>query len=137
MSKIKVFLIDDHDIIRTGIRKMLELEPGFEVVGEACDADEAFACMDKLMVLGPSVILMDIKMPGMDGIELTRQLKRKLPECKILIFTLHSDYLSQAFKAGASGYLLKDIRRSELTRLIRQALKGDTVLSKNLGPAAF
>jgi len=133
MKKTEIFLIDDHDIVRTGIRKLLELEPNFEVIGEAQNADEALACLDKLE---PTVLLIDIKMPGMDGIELTRQLKRKLPDCKILIFTLHGDYLSQALEAGASGYLLKDIRRTELIRLIKQALKGETVVSRNLDSVA-
>lgn len=129
MNKISIVLIDDHDIVRTGIRRMLELEDDFSVLGEASRFEEAFSMLDETM---PSIILMDIKMPGMDGVELTRRVKQKYPQCKVIMFTLHGDYLNQAIEAGASGYLLKDIRRGELAESIRRVHNGEQVISGDI-----
>ncbi len=129
MDTIRILLVDDHQVVREGLRHMLELETDMEVVGEAADAKEAFTQVE---LLSPEVILMDIKMPGMSGIELTRQLKEKQPSCNVIMLTLYDEYLAQAIEAGAVGYLLKDIRREELIRAIRAVHQGRSLLDLSL-----
>ncbi len=129
MDIIRILIVDDHQVVREGLRHMLELEADMEVVGEAGDAKEAFAQVESL---SPEVILMDIKMPGVDGIELTRQIKEKLPSCNIIMLTLYDEYLAKAIEAGAVGYLLKDIKREELTRAIRAVHEGRAPLNLSL-----
>jgi DNA-binding NarL/FixJ family response regulator len=126
MDAIRILLVDDHQVVREGLRRMLEIEPDLKVVGEAADAKEVLAQVESL---SPEVILMDIKMPGMDGIELTRQVKQKQPSCNIIMLTLYDEYLPQAIEAGASGYLVKDIRRDELLRAIRAVHEGRSPIS--------
>jgi len=129
MDTIRILLVDDHQVVREGLRHMLELETDMEVVGEAADAKEA---LTQVELLSPQVILMDIKMPGMGGIELTRQLKEKQPSCNVIMLTLYDEYLAQAIEAGAVGYLLKDIRREELIRAIRAVHQGRSLLDLSL-----
>jgi len=129
MDTIRILLVDDHQVVREGLRHMLELETDMEVVGEAADAKEA---LTQVELLSPQVILMDIKMPGMGGIELTRQLKEKQPSCNVIMLTLYDEYLTQAIEAGAVGYLLKDIRREELIRAIRAVHQGRSLLDLSL-----
>ena len=129
MNPIRIFLIDDHQVVREGLRRMLELEADFEVVGEAADAKGALAQVEQLL---PEIILMDIKMPGVDGIELTRQVKEKYPSCHVIILTLYDQYLTQAIEAGAVGYLVKDIEREELLRAIRAVHEGRAPLGLSL-----
>jgi len=129
MSAIRILLVDDHQVVRDGLRHMLELEADMKIVGEAADAKEALAQVE---LLSPEVILMDIKMPGVDGIELTRQLKEKQPSCNVIMLTLYDEYLAQAIEAGAVGYLLKDIKREELTRAIRAVQEGRSPLDLSL-----
>jgi DNA-binding NarL/FixJ family response regulator len=105
---------------------MLELESNLEVVGETGDANEALALAE---LLSPEVILMDVKMPGIDGIELTRQLKQKKPSCNVLMLTFYDEYLAQAIEAGAVGYLVKDIKREELIRAIEVVHEGRSPIS--------
>jgi len=131
MDIIRILLVDDHGVVRDGLGRMLELEEDMEIVGRASNAEET---LSKVESISPDIILMDIKMPGIDGIELTRQVKERLPSCNVIIFTLHGDYLTQAVNAGASGYLLKDIRRGELTRAIRQVYRGQVVISESIKP---
>ena len=129
MDTIRILLVDDHQVVREGLRHMLELEADMEVVGEAADAKEA---LTQVELLSPEVILMDIKMPGMDGIELTQQLKAKQPSCNVIMLTLYDEYLPQAIEAGAVGYLLKDIKREELIRAIRAVHQGRSPLDLSL-----
>ncbi len=129
MDTIRILLVDDHQVVREGLRHMLELEADMEVVGEASDAKEA---LTQVELLSPEVILMDIKMPGMDGIELTRQLKEKQPSCNIIMLTLYDEYLTEAIEAGAVGYLLKDVKREELARAIRAVHQGRSPLNLSL-----
>ena len=129
MDVIRIFLVDDHQIAREGLRRMLELEPDLRVVGEVGDAKEA---LTQVEALSPDVILMDIKMPGVDGIELTRQVKEKHPSCNIIMLTLYDEYLTQAIGAGAAGYLLKDIKREELLKAIRAVHEGRSPLNLSL-----
>jgi len=129
MDTIRILLVDDHQVVREGLRHMLKLEADMEVVGEAADAKEALTQVESL---SPEVILMDIKMPGMNGIELTRQLKEKQPACNVIMLTLYDEYLAQAIEAGAVGYLLKDIKREELVRAIRAVHQGRSPLNLSL-----
>ncbi len=129
MDTIRILLVDDHQVVREGLRRMLELEADLEVVGEAGDAKEV---LTQVELLSPEVILMDIKMPGMDGIELTRQLKERQPSCSVIMLTLYDEYLTQAIEAGAVGYLLKDIKREELVRAIRAVHQGRSPLNLSL-----
>ncbi len=129
MDTIRILLVDDHQVVREGLRRMLELEADMEVVGEAAEAKEVHTQAE---LLSPDVILMDIKMPGVDGIELTRQLKEKQPSCNIIMLTLYDEYLTQAIEAGAVGYLLKDVRREELIRAIRAVHQGRSTISLSL-----
>jgi len=141
MDTIRILLVDDHQVMREGLRRMLELESNLEVVGETANANEALMLPE---LLSPEIILMDIKMPGVDGIELTRQLKEKQPSCNVLMLTLYDEYLSQAIEAGAVGYLVKDIKREELIRAIKAVHEGRSPiglsfsrdrLAELLGPA--
>ncbi len=129
MDAIRILLVDDHQVVREGLRRMLELEADLKVVGEAADATEVLTQAESL---SPEVILMDIKMPGADGIELTRQLKEKEPSCNVIMLTLYDQYLTQAIEAGAVGYLLKDIKREELIRAIRAVHQGRSPLNLSL-----
>lgn len=126
MDKIRVLLVDDHQVLRDGLRHMLALEDDIEVVGEASSERTALAQAE---ALSPDVILMDIKMPGTDGLELTRQIKRQRPACNIIIFTFYDEYLPQAIEAGAIGYLNKDIKREDLARAIRAVREGRSPLA--------
>jgi len=129
MDTIRILVVDDHQVVREGLRHMLELEADMEVVGEASDAKETLTQVESL---SPEIILMDIKMPGVDGIELTRQLKEKLPSSNVIMLTLYDEYLAQAIEAGAAGYLLKDIKREELIKAIRAVHQGRSPLNLSL-----
>lgn len=129
MDTIRILLVDDHEVVRDGLRRMLELEADMEVVGEAANAKEA---LTQAELLHPEVILMDIKLPGTDGIELTRQLKSRQPSCRIIMLTLYDEYLPEAIEAGAEGYLLKDIKRDELIKSIRLVHEGRSPLNLSL-----
>lgn len=131
MDTIRILLVDDHQVVREGLRRMLELEPDLKIVGEASNGKEALEQVDRI---SPEVVLMDIKMPGMDGIELTRKLKDKCPDCHVLMLTLYDEYLHQAIEAGATGYLLKDINREELLKAIRSVREGRSPLYMSLPP---
>jgi len=124
MKPIKVLLVDDQPLVREGIRRMLELENDIRVVGEARSGEEAIV---KAKDLDPDVILMDIKMSGMSGIEATRQLKAQGCAANIIILTVYDDkYLGQCAEAGAVGYLLKDITREDLVKAIELANGGQS-----------
>lgn len=120
----RILIADDHGILRAGLRALLNEETDYEVVGEAATSDEALrAALD----LNPGFILMDLSMPGVGGIEVTRQLKEKLPDTKVLILTVHEDatLLREAMKAGAAGYVVKRAVESELIEAIETARRGD------------
>jgi len=129
METTKILLVDDHQVVRDGLRHMLELEEDMEIVGEAGDARDAIS---KVESLSPDIVLMDIKMPGVDGVELTRQLKQIHPSANIIMLTLYDEYLTQAIEAGAVGYLLKDIKREELVRAIRAVREGRSPLDLSI-----
>lgn len=128
MDKIKLFLADDHTILRAGIKALLEVEPDMVVVGEAEDGRSAVKLACQLL---PDVVLMDIAMPLLSGLEATRQIKRAYPEVKVLMLTMHDneDYIRQALANGAMGYILKDASTHELLDAIRAVHRGEAVLS--------
>jgi two-component system, NarL family, response regulator LiaR len=124
---IRVLLVDDHAVVRKGLRALLEREAGIEVAGEAENGDEAIRAFDRLR---PDVILMDLEMPGVGGIEATRQIADKHPDTKIVVLTSHAaeQDVFPALKAGAVGYLLKHSAPEDVLQAIRQAHRGETVL---------
>ena len=123
---IRILVVDDHQVVRDGLQRMLEQEEDITVVGQSDNSEDT---LSKLDTLSPNVVLMDIKMPRVDGIELTRRVKQKKPSCNVIMLTLYDEYLTQAMEARASGYLLKDIRREELTQAIRDVHHGEVVIS--------
>jgi two-component system response regulator NreC len=126
--KIRILLADDHTILRDGIRSLIEDEPDMEVVGEAEDGITVVKLADSLR---PDVILMDLAMPLLNGLEATRQIRKSQPGAKILILTMHEneEYIRQVLAAGAMGYILKDAAARELLGAIRSVHKGEVVLS--------
>ncbi len=125
---IKVMLVDDHDLVRTGIRRLLDDVPGIEVVCEAMTGEEA---LGQIAEYGPDVVLMDINMPGIGGLEATRKLLHIRPELKIIIVTMHDDDLfpQRLLKAGAMGYLTKGARVEEIVQAIRDVMAGRRYIS--------
>jgi len=126
-SAIRVLVVDDHDIVRKGIRALLESKEGIEVVGEADNGVEA---IDQVETSRPDVVLMDLVMPEMDGIEATRRISARHPDLRILVLTSFStdDKVFPAIKAGALGYLLKDSSPDDLVQAIRQVYRGEPSL---------
>ena len=118
MGKIRVLIADDHAIMREGIRALLDLQEDMEVVGEASDGNEA---VEKARDLAPDVAIMDIAMPGMDGLEATRRMRKRNPNLKVLVLTQYDnrEYILSVIKAGASGYVPKRALSSELVTAIR------------------
>lgn len=126
MSVINVLLVDDHSVVRQGLRSMLEQEDTIKVVGEAANVEEAFHQLEQL---SPDVILLDIKMPGVNGIDAIRILKEIKQDCQIIMLTLYEEYITEAIEAGASGYLLKDVTADEIIRAIQAVQQGRSPLS--------
>jgi len=131
MKRITVLLAEDHMIVREGLRRMLELEADFEVVGEAQNGRQAVELAVKLC---PDVVLMDIAMPKLNGLEATRQVLKTLPATKVLILSAHSDdaYVKSATDSGAMGFLLKQTSAHDVCRSIREVQKGKTVFSPSI-----
>ncbi len=127
MDKIKILVVDDHAIMRDGIRALLGLCDDIEIVGEASEGREA---IEKTQELAPDVIIMDIAMPGMDGLEATRRIKKKNPAVKVLVLTQYDnrEYVLSTIKAGAAGYVPKRALGSDLVSAIRTVHKGDSFL---------
>ncbi|MBC8466322.1 MAG: response regulator transcription factor [Desulfobacteraceae bacterium] len=128
---VTVFLADDHTIVRQGLAKLLEGEPNLRVVGEAENGREA---VEKVEELKPDIVLMDIAMPMLNGIEATRQIRKVCPQTKVIILSMHSHdrYISELFGLGASGYLLKSSTGTDIIKAIHAALKGETYLSPSI-----
>ncbi len=128
MEKIRILLVDDHTLLRDCLRALLESEPDMCVVGEA---EDGRACLRLVTELCPDIVLMDIVMPLLNGLEATRQVRQLCPQAKILVLSMHDDeeYIRQALAAGAMGYLLKDSTASDLLDAIRLVQKGQSVLS--------
>jgi DNA-binding NarL/FixJ family response regulator len=128
VAAIRILIVDDHPVVRTGLAGMLGAEADFEVVGEAGDGDEAVAVARRLR---PNVVLMDLRMPGVDGADATARITATDPDIRVLVLTTYdtdADIL-RAVEAGATGYLLKDTPRVELAAAVRAAARGETVLA--------
>ncbi len=135
MAKIRVVIADDHALMRDGIKALLALTPDIEVVGEATDGRQA---IEQCRQLQPDVILMDIAMPGLGGLEATLDLKREVPKTRVLVLTQYDDpeYVRRFLKIGISGYVLKGMLGSELASAIRSAARGGLVLDPHVAMEA-
>jgi DNA-binding NarL/FixJ family response regulator len=124
---IKILIADDHPVVREGLFAMLSREVDFEVVGEAKDGAEA---VNKTKELSPDIVLMDLRMPDMDGVEAMRQIKSAMPDVKFIILTTYSDdeYIFSGIEAGARAYLLKDAPREDLFKAIRAVYRGESLI---------
>lgn len=127
----RLVVVDDHDLVREGLKAMLSVEPDLDIVGEAADGE---AAVDLCRELTPDLALMDVRMPGVDGLAATRAIKQQLPRVSVLILTVHEnqDYMLEAIRAGASGYVLKDAPREQLVTAIRKVLAGESTLNRRL-----
>jgi len=128
VEKIRILLADDHTLMRSGIRALLEDEPGLTIIGEAEDGRSAVA---QACRLEPDVVVMDIAMPLLNGLEATRQIRQQCPHVRVLILSMHEneEYIRQVLEAGAMGYILKDAAARELISAIRSVYRGEAVLS--------
>ncbi len=131
MPKITILLADDHVVVRQGLRSLLQAEPDMEVVGEAETGRQA---VQLVRTLKPAVVLMDIAMPRLNGLEATRQIARDVPSCRVLILSSYSDdeYVHQLTEAGATGYLLKQADFADVVRAIREAKQGNSFFSPTI-----
>jgi DNA-binding NarL/FixJ family response regulator len=132
VAKIRVLLADDHSLFREGLANILNTQPDFDVVGEASDGLEVLV---KARELEPDLIVMDIGMPGCDGVEATRRIKEELPGVIVVMLTIRDEdeKLFEAIKSGAQGYLLKSIRSRDLVSLLRGAVQGEAAITPALG----
>ncbi|HWR09568.1 response regulator transcription factor [Sporomusa sp.] len=133
---IKLLIADDHALLRQGIKNVLSLEPDFLVIGEAADGDEA---IKQVECLKPDILLLDVNMPRMNGLEVTRRLKAENKVVKVIILTIHDDenYVLEVIKAGAVGYLLKDIEPGMLVKAIRTVYEGQSFIYPTLARQLF
>jgi len=130
-QKYRIVIAEDHTILREGLRALLSSRPEFEIVGEAEDGRMAVQCIERL---NPALALMDLSMPRMNGMDAIREIKKRCPETKILVLTVHKteEYILATFKAGADGYALKDSTHTELVMAIKSVLAGKPYLSPGI-----
>ena len=128
MKNLRIVLAEDHTILREGLRALLSADPNFEIIGEAQDGREAVRCVEKLE---PDLLLMDLSMPRMSGMDAIREIKKRYPEIKIIALTVHKteEYLLNTLQAGADGYVLKDATHDELVLAIKNVMGGKSYLS--------
>jgi DNA-binding NarL/FixJ family response regulator len=136
MKKLKLLLADDHKMLREGLRVLLDSQPGMTVVGEAANGNEV---IEKAAELKPDVVVMDLSMPGLNGLQATSLLRDKLPSIKVVVLTAHEDetYLTQLCKAGAAGYVLKRSAGEQLVQAIRMAVSGQSFFDPALAGKAL
>lgn len=130
---VKVMIADDHSMIREGLKQLLELEGDFQVIEEACDGVD---CMEKLETVVPDILLLDINMPNMNGLEVLQKMKDKKIKVKVLVLTVHNEveYLLKAVDIGVNGYLLKDSESAELKKAILSVVGGEDYIQPSLIP---
>lgn len=131
MEPISVLLVDDHPVVRQGLRSMLETDARLRIVGEAENGEDA---LSKVQEYAPQVVLIDIHMPVMDGLTATRRIKEKYPNTSVVVLTLYNNeqYVIEAVKAGAAGYLLKNASRDEISRTIREVNQGGLLIKTTM-----
>jgi len=136
LKKISVLIVDDHALVREGLAKILSMEEGISVVGEAENGERA---VELALKLKPDIVLMDINMPGINGIEATKMIKNEMPEIGIIALTIHDqeEYLFELIKAGASGYVLKDIRPDLLVQTIFGVARGESFVPPSMTTKIF
>lgn len=130
-GKQSVFIVEDHTLLRAGLRSLLAQNPDLEIIGEADNGRDAIRGVSTML---PDLVLMDLSMPGMNGIEAMLDIKRRAPDTRILVLTVHKtdEYIHESLRAGANGYILKDATHDELQIAIRSVLKGKTYLSPDI-----
>jgi DNA-binding NarL/FixJ family response regulator len=135
MTKTRIVLADDHPVVRHGVRSLLQAEPDFAVVGEASNGLETVQLVEKLQ---PEVLVVDLMIPGLNGLEVTRQVKQRLPQTRVVVLSMHANepYVLEALKNGASGYVLKDTSGTDLVMAVKQVLSGQRYLSPPLSERA-
>ncbi|HEV7735124.1 MAG TPA: response regulator transcription factor [Candidatus Binatia bacterium] len=131
MAKLRVLLVDDHTVVRQGLRKILESDDEIEIVGEAGDGRSAVEMVQRMR---PHVVVMDVALPELNGIEATRQITKRVDGAKVLVLTMHSDdvYVRQSLKAGARGYLLKDSEDLDLIKAVKAVGQGGSFFSPSV-----
>lgn len=131
-----ILLADDHNIVRQGLRALLQSEPHFHLVGEAGDGIEAVRLVERLK---PDVLITDVMMPGLNGLEVTRQVTKSVPKTRVIILSMYTNdaYVFEAFKNGALGYVLKDSQASDLIQAVREVIAGKRYLSPPLSERAL
>src|SRR5689334_20020182 len=136
MQKLKVMIVDDHPVVRKGLQTCLARQDRIKIVGEACDGDEA---LRKARELAPDIILMDISMPGLNGLAVTELLRMEVPNVKVLILTMHNnrEYIFRIIQAGAHGYVSKGAAPDELVRAIQSVCDGEPFFSAEVARAAM
>jgi DNA-binding NarL/FixJ family response regulator len=136
MDKIKVMIVDDHLVVREGLKQLLEIEEDIRVVAEAGTGLECLEIMDKAL---PDLVFMDVRMPGISGIETTRLVCQRHPQMKVIVLTIYEDdqYVREAIKAGARGYVLKKVGREELIRIVRDVMEDRAFLDPKVTAAVF
>ncbi len=130
-NNVRIVLADDHTILREGLRALLSADPNFEIIGEAGDGREAVRCVEKL---GPDLLLMDLSMPRMSGMDAISEIKKRYPQTKIIALTVHKteEYLLSTLQAGVDGYVLKDATHDELVMAIHNVMAGKRYLSPGI-----
>lgn len=130
-GKQRIFIVEDHTLLRAGLRALLSQDPDLEIIGEADNGRDAIRSIG---TLAPHLILMDLSMPGLNGIEAMQDIKRRNPEMRVLVLTIHKtdEYIHESLRAGADGYILKDATHDELRVAIRSLLNGKTYLSPDI-----
>ena len=136
LKPIKVLLVDDHPLVLDGIRARLEDEGGIDVVGDACNGQDA---LEKAQSLSPDVVLMDVSMPVMNGFDATRKLRECCPQVRVLILSMHDnrEYILQLIQSGAAGYILKDVSSEEMVKAIETMNQGGTYFSSGASQTLF
>jgi DNA-binding NarL/FixJ family response regulator len=136
MNKIKILIADDHSMVREGLKQLIELEDDIIVVAQAGDGKEA---IEKIVQYEPDVVLLDINMPVMNGLDVIKQLKSEKIDANVLMLTLHNEveYLYKAVEIGVKGYVLKDSEADVLIKAIREVYKGDTYIQPNMAAKLF